>query len=327
MKIALCLTALVAVAASSVSGGSDFNGVNHFILCDPPCSNEESWIATGSPNVVRRAVETILLPDGKVLAAGGIGMYYRPLSSAELYDPGTGGWSFTGKMQLARAGNTVTLLPNQKVLVTGGLVPDFDFEFGVTRTAELYDPATGRWSVTGSMHMVRGGHTATLLQNGKVLVAGGSYDDVLDSAELYDPATETWSLTGSLLEGRTEHTATLLQDGKVLIAGGWLHFGAGNVSAGGALYDPSTGIESSGRHGHATRGAHGHRAAERQGPGCGGGQWQRGRFGGVDQCGDIRSRHRLVDSHRKPARSTREPHGNVAARRQCSDCRRTCWRQ
>jgi hypothetical protein len=144
MKMALCLAALVAVAASSVSGGNDFNGVNHFILCDPPCSNEGSWIATGSPNVVRRAVETILLPDGKVLAAGGIGTRYWLLSSAELYDAGTGGWSFTGDMQLARAGNTVTLLPNQKVLVTGGLVPDFDFEYGVTRTAELYDPATGR---------------------------------------------------------------------------------------------------------------------------------------------------------------------------------------
>ena len=68
----------------------------------------------------------------------------------------------------------------------------------VLGTAEMYDPATGRWSATGSLKTPRAGFTATLLATGKVLVAGGvdTWDDSLDSAELYDPATGTWTFTG-----------------------------------------------------------------------------------------------------------------------------------
>src|SRR5947207_475805 len=74
--------------------------------------------------------------------------------------------------------------------------------------------------ITGSLAMARRGHTATLLPNGKVLVAGGFGTSILASAELYDPASGTWSATGNLITGRSGHTATLLPSGKVLIAGG-----------------------------------------------------------------------------------------------------------
>lgn len=95
------------------------------------------------------------------------------------------------------------------------------------------------WIATGNLHAARIYHTATLLQNGKVLVAGGAAVGVaaLASAELYDPVTGTWSMTGALNAARSSHTATLLQNGKVLVAGG-----AGASSAENAeLYDPATG--------------------------------------------------------------------------------------
>src|SRR5206468_1764466 len=106
-------------------------------------------------------------------------------------------------------------LPSGKVLVVGGQ------RGGYYRAAELYDPATGSWSSTGSLGTEREFHTATLLHSGKVLVAGGFNGSYLSSAELYDPATGLWSPTGSLVaHARELHTATLLPSGKVLVAGG-----------------------------------------------------------------------------------------------------------
>ena len=104
-------------------------------------------------------------------------------------------------------------------------------------SAELYDPAAGTWTATGSLGTVHATHTATLLPSGKVLLAGGSNGDPLSSAELYDPAAGTWTATGSLGAARWVHTATLLPSGEVLVAAG----SDRNSLSSADLYDPATG--------------------------------------------------------------------------------------
>lgn len=148
-------------------------------------------------------------------------------------------------MRTSRAFHTATRLLDGKVLVTGGLAND-RIDGKVLSAAELYDPATGSWTATAPMTKARWGHTATLLPDGTVLVAG-SYRSGLDpiaSAELYDPRTRTWSDTGNMTRGRGGHTATLLPNGKVLVVSGGAEdteIEGGPRSASAELYDPSTG--------------------------------------------------------------------------------------
>jgi len=214
-----------------IAGGINNNGsLKSAELYDPTISPVTgSWSVT-FPNTSRDEHTATLLPNGKVLVAGGFGSG-SGLNSAELYDPATGMWSYTGNLNTGRFGHTATLLPNGKVLVAGDIS---------SASAELYDPATGTWSYTGSLSTVRANHTATLLPNGKVLVAAGFNNNAftyLRSAELYDPATGTWSAAGLLTRDRFLHTATLLPNGKVLVAGG-VNSLETNGTARAEIYDP-----------------------------------------------------------------------------------------
>jgi large repetitive protein len=174
-----------------------------------------SWTVTGSMATPRWGHTATLLPNGKVLVAGG---YHDDvaLTSAELYDPGTGTWATTGSMTVHAGGNfTATLLANGRVLVAGG--GEGGDLYQPTGAAELYDPETGTWTATGSLNTPRSAHMAVQLQDGTVLVAGGIE---LSAAELYNPATGMWTATGNMGEPRYRAAVALLADGRVLVAGG-----------------------------------------------------------------------------------------------------------
>jgi hypothetical protein len=186
------------------------------------------------------------LADVRVLIAGGYALGDGALASAVLYDPGTNRISPTGSLATARGLHTATLLANGRVLIAGGGPASWlsTAPGPYLASAELYDPKTGSFSPTGSMTSTREDHTATLLADGRVLIAGGN--DVgahaVASAELYDPKTGKFSATGSMTTPRGFHTATLLADGRVLITGGDLAAwsGSGPFLASAEIYDPKT---------------------------------------------------------------------------------------
>lgn len=199
-----------------------------------------TFSATGSMSFPRDAAASARLLDGRIFVAGGEDNTATAIAAVELYNPATGTWTLTSSMSTPRVNPTATLLDNGKVLVVGGYSID-DNSFPLA-SAEIYDPATGIFSATGSLSTARRNHTATLLNNGKVLVAGGynggDSSNNLDAPEIYDPATGIFSVTGSMGTPRRYPTANLLLDGKVLVVGG---YGADNVVlASASLYNTQT---------------------------------------------------------------------------------------
>lgn len=156
----------------------------------------------------------------------------------------------TGNMNDVRAGHVAAPLPNGKVLVAGGKSAVTFEELTLNSTAELYDPATGEFTRTGSLQTGRTGATATPLGDGKVLIIGGStrtftrtgWNTVFPtSVELYDPSSGMFVTNGATLGARGQHAAALLSSGKVLIVGGL----GGSMSVPPELYDPMIGASTS----------------------------------------------------------------------------------
>ncbi|HEX7286913.1 MAG TPA: kelch repeat-containing protein [Candidatus Angelobacter sp.] len=199
-------------------------------------------VATGSPWVARFSHTATLLPNNKVLIAGGMERNGVWLDSAEIYDPVTERFTAAGRMSVARAGATATLLPNGKVLVAGGN----DGSGASLATTEIFDPATNIFTLGPAMITPRGHANALLLKNGKVLILGGNRagdHQPLASAEIYDPATGRFTPTGSMATAHTLGVAVRLEDGRVLVAGGVSRgsFPDQVVGAAAEIYDPVTG--------------------------------------------------------------------------------------
>jgi parallel beta-helix repeat protein len=203
--------------------------------------NIEGFCDTGSLATARDDAPALLLPNGKVLVAGGAidAVTAAPTATAELFDPagnsGLGSFASTGSMTTARTYFQAVALSDGRVLVSGG----HDAERTVLASAEIYDPTSGTFAPTGSMGTARQGRAASLLPDGRVLICGGGDGTVdLSSAELFDPAGNggvgSFAPTGSMGTPRQAHTATSLLDGRVLVAGG-----ATSLSA--EVYDPTTG--------------------------------------------------------------------------------------
>jgi len=169
-----------------VAGGSTaaLDALSSSEIYDPTA---KTWTLGAKMVQPRGDYASITLATGKILFAGGENNSGVSINNAELYDPTTGKFTATGNMTATRVEHTAVLLANGKVLVSGGNNQTIN---GATplASAEIYNPATGTWSATGSMSNARAGHTSTVLHNGKVVNAGGS-DAVneLDSAELYTP--------------------------------------------------------------------------------------------------------------------------------------------
>ena len=242
--------------------------------CIVEAQADGTFHATGAMIVARARHTATLLPDGRVLIAGGENSS-GALASAELYDPRTGTFTATGNMTAARTGQTATLLPNGKVLIAGGsalasaelfdsstgtfsptgsmITGQSSFSFSATllingkvlitgnAAPELYDPSTGQFALAGPYGRVYStfgfGSTATLLPNGKVLFAADSlYSNF--GGEVYDPATNVFSPTGVMVSNIVDRTATLLVNGRVLLAGGATEESRYKQAE---LYDPASG--------------------------------------------------------------------------------------
>lgn len=204
------------------------------------------FTATGSMGTARAGHTATLLRNGLVLIAGGYvlqGGGQHCLASAELYDPATGKFSITGSMGVARAGASATLLGDGRVLIAGGYGIDSHGATIAVAWAELYDPGHEAFVATGSLNDARYRQTATLLDDGRVLMVGGTGATApLASAEIYQPDSGSFVQTASMADARVGHTATKLSDGRVLVTGGSRASLPGNPEylASAEIYDPST---------------------------------------------------------------------------------------
>lgn len=188
-----------------------------------------------------------LLADGRVLLTGG---GVPGIDETEVYDPTSRAWTKGSPLGTARRLHTATLLRDGRVLIAGGFVCCVVEGQTVSETStdsvELYDPATGKFTPTGSMAVARGLHQATLLPDGKVLVSGGVGNvsppgtPGPERAEVYDPSTGTFTAAGDLEIARSLHSAILLTDGRVLVVGGVAELGDRRAVALTELYDPTT---------------------------------------------------------------------------------------
>ena len=200
-----------------------------------------TWHATGDMNSARADAAAVLVPDGRIVFAGGTDAGGQPTVAAEAMSS-DGAFSALPDMNAARSGHAAALTLAGDLLVTGGRTSGGGF----LNTAEVFDSLSNSWhSQTASMAEARAGHTMSPMPTGDILIAGGENSNgPVAALETYDIATGQFTFVGTLNTARTQHAAAVLNDGRVLIIGGRDVNGATLAST--EIYDPSTGAVSAG---------------------------------------------------------------------------------
>lgn len=179
------------------------------------------------------------MADGRVLVVGGCDGICRQFNNeqtAEIYDPALGAFAVTGSMAHQRKAPGMALLDDGRVLVAGG--ESGDVHGPVEKSAEVFNPGTGTFANVADMTGRRVAFTTTKLNDGRVLIVGGSDSVALQTAETFNPGTNTFTATTAPTEARDAPTASLLANGKVLVAGGYDRNGVPLASA--EIFDPAT---------------------------------------------------------------------------------------
>jgi hypothetical protein len=200
-----------------VIGGLD-GGWRHLASAEVFDPETRLFHAVGDLQQPRFGHVVTALSDGRVLVIGGAGPESSGgLTSIEAFDPMTRTFSEVGRLERPRYGHTATLLDDGRVLITGGIIDRRSPK--PTASAEVFDPATGTSSSVGKMHRARAGHTATLLEDGRVAIAGGNLTvrSAERTLEVYDPQRQRFSRPLELAASPILGEAPLLDDGRLFV--------------------------------------------------------------------------------------------------------------
>lgn len=205
----------------------------------------------------RALAASAILADGRVLLAGGVDATGSALATAVVYDPATRAFVPTNPMSRPRALHEATTLADGRVLVVGGTTSTADpvqAASGAQATAEIWDPATGRWTTAAGMSDRLLGPDLTTMLDGRVLLSGGyDVDSVfgiplpvgsIPRCRIYNPTSNTWSSAAAMNDARMAHgiNTVLLGDGRILVTGGasaGIDPSAASAIAGAEIYDPA----------------------------------------------------------------------------------------
>ena len=216
------------------------NSVLAFVLLMSVSASAQTWQFTGSLSEPKRTGVLVTLPNQTAIYVGGADASGAPLGACELYDPATAAWTLAAPMQTGRERHTVTQLNDGRLVAIGGNTSlEYDMS-APTGSIEIYDYTSNTWSNGGTLSIARQNHTATLLNDGTILITGG-YDGnrVLTSCEIYNPSTDSCRPAAPMLLARHDHSATLLPDGRVLVVGGRDGGSESNYFNESEIYDPS----------------------------------------------------------------------------------------
>jgi hypothetical protein len=231
-----------------LTGGQSANAPASVITNSVDAFNPaDNSVSPVGPMTIRRWSHTATtLTDGRVLVTGGRTASTSAtgvvLATAEIYDPVTNTWTETAApMNVARRSHTATLLPDGKVLIAGGGNGVSTTTSQPIQSVEIFDPATGMFTLVGNMTQKRSAHSANVLGDGTVLIAGGSNGTgtlfPTNTAEIFNPADSSFTVVGPMV---TSHLAQLpgqLRDGRIVW--GSSYFNNTHTSAGGLITDQS----------------------------------------------------------------------------------------